>query len=598
MSDTVYQQTIYSNLKINKQTLAKKSYKTHIKKKRKTKLLLTCVFKPYGVTDKYGEALASMELMNNQITREQGIHSPRSTNLSFGLYLLAENINVQTTVLDFPSWKNFTREVDTGNYTHIGITFIPQNVLKTQRMAQYIRQHNPHIKIILGGHGTAIPELRELVDCDEVCSGEGVAWLRNYFNENLYKPIIHPVIKGAVNSYIYGVPLPETDCIIIPGVGCQNGCRFCSTSHKFNKKYTAFLSTGRDIYNACNKDEKKLGANHFGLMDENFCKNETTARQLLTEMEKKQKAYSFYTFSSAEAVTKLGVDFLVRVGINLIWIGVESKVNIFEKTKGIDIQALVANLQNHGISVLTSMILFLEHHNKKNIPEEIDWAIDLNSDFLQFMQLGPTPGTPLFADYVSQGKLINDIPWKKRHGQDTIWFKHPHFTLPESAVYLKNAFEKKYQTHGPGILNMAHTAVKGYLTVKKEIEDRETHGLVWDPETLRYIKQSHYQPDHFMRLRLETMRKKALHLRPILHATEKYAPNEKSAQKSRIIIELFDKTFGPASLKTRVMDLAVRLSAFWENRRFLRDGFILRQPPSVRVKYKKRSQKRKEYVTV
>ena len=133
------------------------------------KLLLCAVFKPYGVKDEINDPMCTMELLNNQVTREQGIHSPRSTNPSFGLYLLAENIQVPTTVLDFPSWNEFTKEVDNGNYSHVGISFIVPNVMKASRMARYIRRSSPGTKILLGGHGISVPEIRELVDCDEIC---------------------------------------------------------------------------------------------------------------------------------------------------------------------------------------------------------------------------------------------------------------------------------------------------------------------------------------------------------------------------------------------------------------------------------------------
>jgi hypothetical protein len=455
-------------------------------------------------------------------------------------------------------------------------------------MARYVRQHNPDIKIILGGHGASLGGLRDMVECDEVCYGEGVSWLRNYFGENPGDPIIHPVVQTAVKSSVYGVPLTKKGGAIIPGVGCQNGCRFCSTTHKFEKKYTAFLKTGRDIFNACLKDEEELGVDDFGLMDENFCKNEIPARQLLVEMEKEKKTYTFTTFSSAEAVTKIGVDALVRMGVTLLWIGVESKANIFEKTKGIDLHALIADLQNHGVTVLASTILFLEHHDKQTICEDIDWSIGLQSDLLQFMQFGPLPGTPLFDDYASQGKLIDDFPYHKRHGQGFIWFRHPHFTQAESFEYLKNAFIKKYHTHGPGVLSMAHTALKGYLTIKKEIEYLEAEKLTWDPRTLRYTKQNEYKPDDYLALRLKAMRENAIKYRPVLRTTMNYAPNEQSARKSRMVIELFNETFGPPSSLDNLMDLAVRIKAFWENRYFLKNGIKMRQPQTLRVTYKNR----------
>jgi radical SAM superfamily enzyme YgiQ (UPF0313 family) len=530
-----------------------------------------------------------MELLNNQVTREQGIHSPRSNNPSFGLYLMAENLKCPVTVLDFPSWEEFTKEIDSGEYTHVGISFISPNVLKAKRMAEYTRKHAPRAKILLGGHGTAIPELADLVDYDEICHGEGVSWLRQYFGEDVNSPIIHPVVPSAINAYIYGTPLLGKAGIIIPGVGCQNSCRFCCTSHKFDRQYTPFLRTGQDIFAACRKAEEKIEVDDFGLMDENFCKEPQRARELLALMENSGKAYSFSTFSSAEAITKLGTDFLLRLGVNFIWIGVESKANLFEKTKGIDLHKLITDLQDHGITVLASAILFLEHHNKENIQEEIEWAIGLESDYLQFMELGPHPGTKLYQDYEAEGKIVEGIPWPKKHGQDEVWFRHPHFTMPESASYLRDAFIKKYQTHGPSVLSMAFTAIKGYMRAKADIEERERLGLSWDPETMRYVANQGAVVDDFMRLRLESMRKNALRFRPALKCTLKYSPNAKAAEKCRKVMEMYNQAFGGIALSDWLKSVTVRFFAVRESRRMAREGTIMRQPPTNRVAYPDRT---------
>jgi radical SAM superfamily enzyme YgiQ (UPF0313 family) len=530
-----------------------------------------------------------MELLNNQVTREQGIHSPRSNNPSFGLYLMAENIQVPATVLDFPSWDQFKKEIDSGAYTHVGISFIIPNVLKAKRMAEYIRRCSPRTKILLGGHGAAIPELRDMVDCDEICHGEGVSWLRRYLGEEVNRPIIHPTVPSSINSYVYGAPILGKAGIIIPGVGCQNSCRFCATSHKFDRQYTPFLRTGQEMFAACRKAEEEMGVDDFGLMDENFCKEPQRARQLLEQMEKHGKAYTFSTFSSAEAITRLGTDFLLRVGINFLWIGVESKANLFEKTKGIDLNNLIADLQNHGISVLASAILFLEHHDKETIHEDIDWAIGLESDFLQFMELGPSPGTRLYQDYEAAGKMVAGIPWSKKHGQDEIWFRHPHFTLPETADYLRDAFIKKYHTHGPSVLSMATTAIKGFLRVRAEIEEREKLGLTWDPETLKYVPGKGCSSDAFMKLRLNSLRRNALRFRPALSSTLKYAPNAKAADKCRKLMMLYNETFGPMTLSERLKSIAVRLLAIRESRRIRKEGTVMRQPPTNRIAYPDRS---------
>ena len=205
-----------------------------------TRFLLCGVVKPFGVKDEISEPLCTMELLNNQVTREQGIHSPRSNNPSFALYLMAENIRVPVTVLDFPTWEGFTKEIDTGEYTHVGISFIIPNVLKAGRMTRYIREHSPQTKIILGGHGTAVPELSELVDYDEICRGEGISWLRSYLER--IRTVLSFIRRFPPLSMVTFTahPSPGKSGIIIPGVGCQNSCRFCATSHKFERKYTPF----------------------------------------------------------------------------------------------------------------------------------------------------------------------------------------------------------------------------------------------------------------------------------------------------------------------------------------------------------------------
>jgi len=324
-------------------------------------------------------------------------------------------------------------------------------------------------------------------------------------------------------------------------------------------------------------------------MDENFCKDPYRARQLLEEMERHGKAYTFSTFSSAETITKLGTDFLLRLGVNFLWIGVESKANLFEKTKDINLHNLIADLQDHGITVLASAILFLEHHDKDTIHEDIDWAIGLESDLLQFMELGPTPGTRLYQEYEAAGKMISDIPWPRKHGQDEIWFRHPHFTRPETAGYLRDAFIKKYLTHGPGVLNMAMTAVRGYLKVKEEIAEREKSGKAWDSKNLRYASGGNLSPDAFMRRRLDSVRRNALRFRPALSSTLKYAPNAQAAEKCRKVMALYDEAFGPMTIPDRVKSAAVRLLAIRESRRMKKQGTIMRQPPTNRIIYPDRT---------
>lgn len=559
----------------------------------RNRLLLTAVFGPYGVKDEYGEELGSqMELLNNQITREQGVHSPRQSYWSFGLYLMAENLSVDTTVLDFPSWKQFTDELKKG-YTHVGISFIVPNTPRARRMAEYIREHHPKTKIILGGYGTILPELRDVIPCDEVCHGEGVSWLRKYFGEDPDAPITHPALIGPAYEYIYGYAGKPEGGILMPGLGCENGCAFCITSHKFEKRYVPLLKTGKEVFEACRRAEKEKKINGFSVMDENFLKQQQRSRDLLVEMEQHNRPYVFDLFSSAETIQKMGIDFLVRLGVRMLWIGVESRANVYSKTNGIDLHALVAELQSKGIVVQASSILFMEHHDPKSIQEDIDWVISLGSDLVQFMNFTPMPTTRAFAEYEAQGRM-RMLPYRHMHGQGQLNFDHPHFKDPKDHVRItREAFRKKYETHGPGVLSMAMTAVRGYRQAQRDFDQRREMGLAWSPETCRYEKMPNPTPDRFMKQRIRMMRRIALTYRPALRAAWVFAPNRAARKKAAKVIRLYTETFGKPKLTDRVQSAglvvtgAIELARLFAAKLRGRES-IVRQPPCRRTEYNRR----------
>lgn len=561
------------------------------------RLLLTTVFRPYGVRTRDAGAVGmQMELLNNQITREQGVHSPRANFWTFPLYFLAENVHVPATVLDFPSWRDFTRELKQG-YTHVGLSFIQTNVLKVKRMAEYIRRRHADIKIILGGYGTALPDLRELVPHDAVCHGEGIHWLRRFFGEDPSRPITHPVMHGVVQKHIYGTPCPCRDsAVIFPGLGCANGCFFCSTSSKFGGRYVPFLSTGKAVADACDRARHELGVSEFAVIDENFLKDTKRARDLLAELERRGRTYNFFVFASAEVLTELGVDFLVRLGVVGVWMGVETRSGIFAKLEKADPAGLIAGLQARGVSVISSSILFMEHHDGESLPEDIDWAIGLGSDLHQFMQLTPLPGTPLYETYAKDNRLIREFPYTRMSGQDVLNFWHPHFESGEAHAITRRAFRRKYEADGPGVVNMAWTAVRGYEAAVRDKAARQRECLGWNPETLRYDRKVRDAEDPYMEQRIAMLRQRAMEFRPLTLAAQLFAPNRAARRKCRELRTRYRSLFGRDGTAGRLTSLVLAGNASLEQvrlglRRLCGVHEMVRQPPARRVEYRHGSER-------
>jgi hypothetical protein len=271
-------------------------------------------------------------------------------------------------------------------------------------------------------------------------------------------------------------------------------------------------------------------------------------------------------------------------------VGVESKKTLFSKVEGIDVHSLVAEMQAKGITVISSSILFAEHHDKVSLEEEINWAIGLSTDLHQFMQLIPFPGTPLYDRYVAEGKMIPDFPYTKLHGQDELAFYHPHFTSREAGKITQKAFRRKYETDGPGVLNMAFTSIRGYKRAERDMKYREKAGLTWNPQTLRYEKSTGYQTDDFMNLRIEKMRQRCLEFRPLMLSARIFAPNNASRKKAAHAAALYNKVFGKPTLRERARALGLVCFAAIEwfrtrVRRVCGRGEIVRQPLSRRVEY-------------
>jgi hypothetical protein len=417
------------------------------------------------VDDEFGRKENIMELYHNQVTKAQGPASFRFHHRSFGLYFIAANIDADVTILDFPDRKRFAREVERGNYDMVGISFIMPNVDKAREMARIVREKAPEAEIILGGHGAAIEGVERLIDCDHVVKGEGIRWMREHLGQDTEARIRHPALPSAEWMSILGVPLTgPASSLLVPGVGCVNGCNFCSTSHFFGKRYTPFFDSGKALFETACRVADERGTDSFFVMDENFLKNRDRALELLSEMEHHRRYFRFHIFSSAEAITAFGLDNLVRLGVDLVWIGFESRSrqSAFAKNQGINARKLVQDLRDRGIAVLASGILCMEHHTPENMQQDIDFLVGLEPDFAQFMLLTPIPVTALYLDHQRRGLLRTDLSFQEWHGQKHLSYHHPAFNDDDSEKWINRAFRQDYEENSSSMFRMAETAVRGF----------------------------------------------------------------------------------------------------------------------------------------
>ena len=123
---------------------------------------------------------------------------------------------------------------------------------------------------------------------------------------------------------------------------------------------------------------------------------------------------------------------LVQLGVSWIWVGLESPQSSYAKLKDADTRTIVADLRKHGIKMLGSTIVGLEHHTPENIQQEIEYAVSHCTDFHQFMLYTPVPGTPLFFQMQAEGRMLDGVDLADIHGQFKFNFRHAAISRDES----------------------------------------------------------------------------------------------------------------------------------------------------------------------
>ncbi|RZB36935.1 MAG: hypothetical protein SRB2_01735 [Desulfobacteraceae bacterium Eth-SRB2] len=460
----------------------------------RAKVLLSSVFGPYAQNDTYGSReINPMELYQNQVTRVQGAFSLRMFHRSFGLMVIQSNIQAPCTLLDFPSLDRFVHEIEHHSYDIVGISSIIPNIGKLKKMCELVRKYLPKATIVVGGHVANKGGIHEIIDADHIVKGEGIQWFRTFLGQNKTAAIKHPPVYSGFGTRILGITLRDrpgdTAAVLLPSVGCPVGCNFCSTSALFGGKgkFINFYPTGDELFSVMCQLEEKLEVRSFFTMDENFLLHRKRALRLLDLMQKSNKSWALYVFSSARVLKSYTIEQLVGLGISWVWMGLEGKQSQYSKLKNVETLPLVRRLQSHGIRVLGSSIIGLENHTPDNIHRIIDYAVSHDTDFHQFMLYTPIPGTPLYEEHQKRGTLLaeSEFPLADTHGQYRFNYRHQHIPKGREEQFILDAFQRDFEVNGPSLARLIRTLLKGWKRYKDHPEKRIRDRFAWEVKPLR-----------------------------------------------------------------------------------------------------------------
>jgi hypothetical protein len=192
--------------------------------------------------------------------------------------------------------------------------------------------------------------------------------------------------------------------------------------------------------------------------------------------------------------------------------------------------------------------------------EDVDFLVDLEADFVQFMLLTPMPVTGLYQDLKRRDLLRMDLSYQEWHGQKRLAYRHPSFAEGAPEAWLEQSFRQDYEHNGSSMLRMVETLLRGYQRLA-EMPVRDT----------------------CLEVRMTQIREMARHYSLILGAVARNAVNEGERRRAVELDRLARQLLGRRSWEHLAAMASVWLAELWKVRLKLRGDCI--QPKMIRTRY-------------
>ena len=233
--------------------------------------------------------------------------------------------------------------------------------------------------------------------------------------DNLPYPAYHLVPDMTLYHFAM---MSDAPYILLEGSrGCTHNCTFCSQT-KFYRQHWSTKSVMR-IADEMEWMYNSFNSRFFWFTDDNFCGGKP---KLIDELCQEMISRGL-NGDDIEWFAQMRVDSILKVGDGLstmnragnYWqlVGGESPftnvLNAFKKgIQGDQTVDAIKLLKKHNILAQLMMMLGHEYETRESIQETMKWATDVvKPDFIITMLVTPYPGTPMYEDLDTKGRIID-----------------------------------------------------------------------------------------------------------------------------------------------------------------------------------------------
>jgi radical SAM superfamily enzyme YgiQ (UPF0313 family) len=346
------------------------------------------------------------------------------------------------------------KAIASSNAPIVGISATTPQIRGSLQLATKIKeQFNSKVRIGIGGpHVSADPTFIERFNVfDFTLIGEG---------EKTFPQLVKDAKKGKHLKGVYhGERTEDLDTIAFPSRhlinnneyymepygkhfatihmtrGCSFNCSFCS--NPVSGRQTRFRSP-QNVIDEIKYCIRAFRVKHVLFTDDTFTLNMQRTVEICEELIRSDIKISWSCETRANLVSKELLQLMHKAGCREISFGVESgneelREKVLKKNvSNVDLIAAFTECHRLGIDAHAFCMLGFPGETRGNMQETLDFVLKIKPDILGLHQTILFPGSALYRQAITNGKITADI-----------WDKYARGEIEEQPVYIPDGFSKE-----------------------------------------------------------------------------------------------------------------------------------------------------------
>jgi len=337
-------------------------------------------------------------------------------------------------------------------------------------IARDFKEKRPRSRVIIGGvHPTFCAE-EAAQYADHVVIGEGANVIEDLVRYGSNEKFIH----GTPTKNLDDLPLPDLDLLalnrpmrktpILTSLGCPFHCTFCSVTQMFGHKYRV-SSLERTL-----EELRRVRTPSVFFYDDNLAADRKRLHAICDRMLAENIKFRWTAQARSDIakdrdlIKKMQMSGCVNIYIGFESVNPETLINYKKRQSVEEIEEAIRSFQENGISIHGMFVLGSDSDDLAVFPATRKFCHDQRLNSVQFLILTPFPGTEIFRQMKSEGRLLHSR-WSYYDGMHTV-FKPKHMSALQLQEGMIKSFREFYSFMGAtnDALGVVAERARGFVT--------------------------------------------------------------------------------------------------------------------------------------